>query len=604
MDTLEEPRLSDSDAEPGRRAVLRSGACWALAAAGLPGCALVDTTAPTRIGFTEIAPGNADALQLAPDHAAAAVVRWGDAVGPADAQPAWRADAGNSAAEQALQVGQQIAALQYLPLDGARRGLLVLGHGLADEGALHRDGARPWTAEKVRKSQAAVGLSIVEVARGDAGWQLQQPSALARRITAATPLALAGPAAGHTLLKTAADATGRRVLGAAPITALALTPWGTCLAGESGLADIFASADQPTRHERRYGLTNEPALRWFEHDTRFDSVRHPHEPNRHGWVIEFDPRDPAAVPVKRTALGRRAHAALAVAQAADGRTIVYLADATPYEPLARFVSRDKVREGGPAANATLLDEGLLQVARFDADGSGRWLTLATGSGVADAGELLVQARTAADRLGGTRLDGACALAIDAGGWVHAAMAGNPLRGTPGQPAVDAANPRPRNAGGHLLRWHEGAEPDRFTWALGAAGGEGWTAPASLAADPRGRVWMGTGAPPPPQGRAVNQDGAKAAGQAGNNALYALTPEGGAPRRFLVGPVHAAIAGAAFTPGAETMFVAVAHPGVAGGGRSEPGQPRRHSNWPDFSPIGRPRSAVVAVRRLDGGAVGG
>jgi hypothetical protein len=36
---------------------------------------------------------------------------------------------------------------------------------------------------------------------------------------------------------------------------------------------------------------------------------------------------------------------------------------------------------------------------------------------------------------------------------------------------------------------------------------------------------------------------------------------------------------------------------------DPAQPRRYSNWPDFKPVGRPRSATVAIRRKDGGLIG-
>ena len=31
--------------------------------------------------------------------------------------------------------------------------------------------------------------------------------------------------------------------------------------------------------------------------------------------------------------------------------------------------------------------------------------------------------------------------------------------------------------------------------------------------------------------------------------------------------------------------------------------RRHSNWPDFHPEGRPRSATVVIRKDDGGLIG-
>ena len=41
-----------------------------------------------------------------------------------------------------------------------RRGLLVMNHEYTDDGLLHVGGMVPWTADKVRKSQAAHGVSV------------------------------------------------------------------------------------------------------------------------------------------------------------------------------------------------------------------------------------------------------------------------------------------------------------------------------------------------------------------------------------------------------------------------------------------------------------
>ena len=52
-----------------------------------------------------------------------------------------------------------------------------------------------------------------------------------------------------------------------------------------------------------------------------------------------------------------------------------------------------------------------------------------------------------------------------------------------------------------------------------------------------------------------------------------------------------------------MFINIQHPGEPANERSNPEQPRGVSNWPDFSPNGRPRSATVVIRKLDGGVIG-
>ena len=73
-----------------------------------------------------------------------------------------------------------------------------------------------------------------------------------------------------------------------------------------------------------------------------------------------------------------------------------------------------------------------------------------------------------------------------------------------------------------------------------------------------------------------------------------------------------ITGIALTPDGRTMFVNIQHPGEPLTPRdglqipslhSDPADPRRYSNWPDFRPEGRPRSATVAIRKADGGTIG-
>jgi hypothetical protein len=540
--------------------------------------------------------------------------------------PAWAADGSNSAAEQALQTGMHHDGLHYYPLDGSRRGLLAINHEYTDDGLLHPGGMSAWSAEKVNKAQAAHGISVLEIELAGNAWRVVRPSRYARRITATTPVALAGPAAGHALMKTAADPAGRRVLGTFANCAAGMTPWGTFLSGEENFQDYFVTADQPTAHERRWGLGKTSWYRWHEFDPRFDTVRHPNEPNRHGWVVELDPADPAAAPVKRTALGRAAHEGAWVAVTRDGRAVVYSGEDARFEYIYKFVSRDRIRPAGAGltaaqANTELLDHGTLHVARFDADGSGRWLPLVHGQGpltadrgFADQGEVLIKARQASDALGATRMDRPEWLAIDsAGGWVYASLTNNSQRGDGSHPGPDAANPRARNTMGGIIRWRDQGDFDaeRFEWnhfvlagdpaneraeARGNIRGDLYACPDGLAFDARGVLWIDTDI-----GTTALNQGEMA--RLGNNQMLACNPVSGEVRRFLTGPVHCEITGAAWTPDCRTMFVNVQHPGEPPGERSDPAAPRRLSNWPDFDPAGRPRSATVVIRRNDGGVIG-
>ena len=127
-----------------------------------------------------------------------------------------------------------------------------------------------------------------------------------------------------------------------------------------------------TAEHRRTGIVPKGrGYRWDEFDERFDAGRHPNEPHRHGWVVEFDPYDPGSPPVKRTALGRFSHEGATTAVTADGRLVVYMGDDRAFEYIYKFVSRERIDTGNRSANRDLLDRGTLYVARFDPDGQAR-----------------------------------------------------------------------------------------------------------------------------------------------------------------------------------------------------------------------------------------
>ncbi|MDC6166653.1 PhoX family protein [Paucibacter sp. XJ19-41] len=610
--------------DPARRSLLRGGLGLGLGGLlGLGGCASGGVLGGPLLGFKSVPVSTADAIVVPEGYSAQVIAAWGEPVGLSGEDSAFRFDGSNTAAQQETQLGMHHDGIHFFAQEGSKSGLLVMNHEYSDDGLLHTDGMQSWNAQKVRKAQAAHGVSVIEVQQQPSGrWELVRPSPWARRITAYTPMQLAGPAAGHALMQTAQDASGRRVLGTLNNCASGITPWGTYLTCEENFINYFKGPDAPDAHQRRWGLRKgDPAgYRWHEHDERFDAVKHPHEPNRFGWVVEIDPFNPSSVPVKRTALGRAAHEGATVAVTQDGRAVVYMGEDARFEYIYKFVSRDKIRPGGLAANSELLDHGTLYVARFDADGTGRWLALSQGqgplsaaAGFADQGEVVIKSRQASDLLGATKMDRPEWIAVDKEGYVYCTLTNNSNRAGDKQPAVDAANPRANNSMGHIIRWKEQGDFDATTlaWnhfvlagdpaneraeAKGNIKGDAFGCPDGLWVDGRGVLWIQTD-------MSTSAMGKGDLARLGNNCMLAADPRSGEVRRFLTGPAGSEVTGATMTPDGRTMFINIQHPGESPSERSDPAQPRRFSNWPDQRPDGRPRSATVVVRKLDGGVIG-
>jgi secreted PhoX family phosphatase len=638
FDTMEDSNRSGNPSihdvsDPSRRTVVRGGAALGVMsllapiAAALGGCATDGRRGRgPALGFRGVPPDVADRLVVPEGYVASTIAAWGEPVGLAGAMPAFRHDASNTAAEQAVQMGMHHDGLHYVPLDGSRRGLLVMNHEYTDEGLLHSDGMKDWNAEKTRKSQAAHGVSVIEVEDRGGTWQMVRPSRYARRFTAYSPFAVAGPAAGHRLMQTAADPQGRAVLGTLNNCASGMTPWGTYLSGEENFAFYFDGGEALTPDQRRWGLRPKGFYPWASTDERFDARRHPNEFHRFGWVVEIDPLDPSSTPVKRTALGRAAHEGAWVAVTKDGRAVVYSGEDARFEYIYKFVSRDRIRPAGHGltaaqANRDLLDHGTLYVARFDADGTGRWMPLVQGqgplvpaNGFADQGDVVIRLRQAGDLLGATRMDRPEWLAIDPNtGWVYCTLTNNSQRGAPGQPGVDAANPRANNNMGQIIRWKEDGDFDgvSFRWnhlvlagdpanerpeARGNVKGDIFGCPDGIAFDARGVLWIQTDA------HATQMYKGEFA-RIGNNQMLACDVASGEIRRFMTAPVNCEVTGVTWTPDGATAFVNIQHPGETPSDRSDPANPRRFSSWPDYRADGRPRSATVVIRRRDGGLIG-
>jgi hypothetical protein len=657
--------------EPGRRRFLKftaGGAAMSMTALPMSMQAAHAAPAPVGgIGFTQLAADAVpitDAVSVPAGYTARIFYSWGD---PISSGSAFNPTVAMTEAEQLRRAGMHHDGMHFFPFptSGAgglsnERGLLAINHEYTDEGLLHNStsiGSVAQTAAMTRTSQAAHGVSVIEVRKVGGTWGVVRPSSFARRITSNTPMKISGPAKGHDRMKTAADPLGENVLGTVNNCAHGYTPWGTYLTCEENFNGNFGSltpttgANALTSLERRYGLTAGGfGYRWHETDPRFDIRATPNEPNRFGWIVEIDPFNPASVPVKRTALGRFKHESVAVVVGADNSVVAYSGDDERNDYIYKFVCSGKFNPTNRGANRNLLDSGTLYVAKFNADGTGTWLPLvydatnANGLGPAngwtDQGDVVIRTRQAADRVGATMMDRPewiavhpttrevyCALTNNnrrratphATDPVANAADGSTTAGT-ARPLPDAANPRIDNRYGHIIRWREtggDVTATTFEWDIfvlagdslsasanlqgnindsGLPGSSDYGAPDGLWFDANGRLWVQTDQPGNGLGDWVN---------IGSNTMSAVDPSNGKTYRFVTSPRNCEVTGVITTPDGKTMWINIQHPGDEWSGSFT-----ANSTWPDSGvngatgvPLAKPRSSTVLITKDDGGVIG-
>ena len=113
------------------------------------------------------------------------------------------------------------------------------------------------------------------------------------------------------------------------------------------------------------------------------------------------------MPVKRTALGRVKHEGAGITEV-KGRIVVFMGDDENGDYVYKFVS-NRAWKKQRANGVSPLDDGVLYVAVFAADGTGTWVPLEHGTGVltaangwVDQADVLIRTRQAADAVGATR----------------------------------------------------------------------------------------------------------------------------------------------------------------------------------------------------------
>ncbi|MBM6550508.1 PhoX family protein [Marinomonas ostreistagni] len=561
----------------------------------------------SRLAFEMVKANTKDTVTVPAGYKWEVLASWGEPL--FSNAPAFDPTTGGTGASQEQAFGDHNDGMAVFSHNG--RQILAVNNEYTNLNTLHANRAdgKPANADDIRKSKAAHGVSIVEIARQNGQWGIVKDSEFNRRITADTEMDITGPARGHDLLKTKADPKGEVAKGTWNNCGNGQTPWGTYLTCEENFNGYFSSSNKNmplTPQMKRYGISHDDwGYNWAMADERFDISKNPQEPNRFGYIVEIDPTNPDARPKKRTALGRFKHENAEVEVAANGHVVVYLGDDERGEFLYRFVSKNKYVVGGD--NTDLLEEGTLYVAKFNDNNTGRWIALTPEATGMSAAEIAIYTREAASKVGATTMDRPEWVASNPHkAEVYCALTNNKNRGVKPNAGGDETpatgpNPRVKNNFGQIVRWRpEGQDhtAPNFNWDLFVLAGNPavyddayagssninkdnmFNSPDGLQFDSKGLLWIQT------DGNYSNQEGF--AGQ-GNNQMLVGDPETGEIKRFLVGPKECEITGSAWSADRTTMFISIQHPGEDG-----------NSTWPNG---GMPRSSVIAISREDGAVIG-
>ena len=203
-----------------------------------------------------------------------------------------------------------------------------------------------------------------------------------------------GPAAAD-VFPLSSDGLGNRIVGLGYNCSGGVTPWGTILTCEENFqaSSLFFQGVQENvkANGTQTGyIVNTPST--FVDDasgatflsqatgTFFGQVG-----EKYGWVVEIDPSDPEWRARKHTALGRYRHENVALRAEPGSPVVAYMGDDRRGGHTWKYVSNGVVGGGGDDhddeghggnnrdAGSALFADGVLHVARFNADGTGHWI---------------------------------------------------------------------------------------------------------------------------------------------------------------------------------------------------------------------------------------
>jgi secreted PhoX family phosphatase len=424
------------------------------------------------------------------------------------------------------------------------------------------------------------------------------------------------------------DNLGTKIIGTLGNCAGGTTPWGTVLSAEENFQYLVA---EPVYSD---GTSFAPATRPFaiadgELAGHGSALGLPG--NKYGWIVEIDPANPNDRGTKHTWLGRYRHEAVGIRVVAGKPLAFYSGCDRRGGHLYKFVSREAVQNPQDKNNSRLLRDGMLYAAKFNPDGTGRWIPLQpetpvnpdppevhaggllnlpkrpeggfapvtktseveqykqqyktlgdlyTGSREEKQGAILIDAHYAANAVGATCTARPEDTEVAADGTLYIAFTSGSPSSKDGGPDervfIGPYNQKSYEPGWIMALREQGGEPTAmtFTWQMVATGGEptldggGFANPDNLMVDSAGDLWMVTDMS---TSRLNNPAAVPGIGRFGNNTMWYIPTQGaqaGQAFLFAIGPMGCEMTGPYLSDDRKTLFLAVQHPGEDAGIRKD------------------------------------
>ncbi len=336
------------------------------------------------------------------------------------------------------------------------------------------------------------------------------------------------------------------------------TAWGTFLTCEENYYNVYGQSAY-FKGQRLFKSSLPSKASWEASEPRL--------PEHYGWVVEYNPVTKEAR--KLVSMGRFCHEGATPVVAADGRTVVYMADDAANQFVYKFIPKKKGS----------LVEGELFVADTN---SGKWLSLSYKKNellkinFKSQQEVLIRARDAAKLLGATPLDRPEDIEINPKtGEIFIALTNNKKKG---------------NYHGSILKIIE-KDNDYLsmtfkseTFLLGGVS-SGFSCPDNMIFDKSGNLWLTSDI----TGKAIGKGPYK---EFKNNGLFYIPLSGedaGQVFQIASAPNEAEFTGPCFSEDYKTLFLSVQHPG-----EKSKSMKSLSSNWNSLKQGDPPRPAVIMI----------